>query len=441
MQFFMLRLLSVEYPTGGEQGVTLEGLENVEYWLGGFVAYVMRSMTTFSSFSWQVKFSVFLAIFSAALVAYMLIKLYFKIRRRHKIRRLEIDTYEKYKKPFRQVITCQDKLTKEEIEDICGENPDRIFKSVCEDPKIAVRVLAYAIMRVRLELIRRYEHDDSDDGEPVDHEILYLPNIATLCGMFRVRTMYENNLEKRRDVLKTLQDMLTLTLPLTEGYLAIYTGHPNKDIKYMARMCHVFCTHAEPYKYLTEDLKGNQPLWYPMMLHRLLGWLQQTGHPMPKFHLLASETPNAESAAFLIKEIGFWGSDEDKQKVREFLSSPHPKCVEAALQVIGVRGNATAEAAIQETYFNQPEPLRRKCLLALRRINSGCSTDFFVRAFEETSSLETRTCALESLLTYGEDGMRRFIELSRKYDSDESLSDLIYGVQSIELAKQSGYIW
>lgn len=439
MQSLIHILLSADYPTG-EHGVTLEGLENVEYWLGGFIGHVIRFLTTFAAFSWQVKFSVFMALFCTAVIVYMSFKLCHDIRKRHKIRRLELDTYSRYSEAFRQVITCKNKLEEKDIVAICGMEAEEIFQSISPDPKIAVRVLASVIMQVRLELIRRYENDDEEGAEAVDHEILYLPNITILCDMFRVREMYENNLEKRRDVLKTLQDMLTLTLPLTEGYLAIYTGHGNKDIKYMSRMCYVFCTQAEPYKYMAEDLKGNQPLWYPMMLHRLLGWLKQTNHPMPKFHLLASETNNPESAAFLIKEISFWGSQEDKQRVKEFLSSPHYRCVEAALQVIGTRGNVEAETAIQETYSTQPEFIRRKCLKALSRINSGRSTEFFVRAFEESSSLETRTYALECLLTYGEVGMRRFIELSRKYESDESLSNLIYGVQSIELTKQSGYI-
>lgn len=429
--------LSTQYPTGAD-GVVLHGLDNLEFWLGGFVSWVTRRLTMFAEFSWQVKFSVFLTIFCAIMVLYMLIHLFFDIRSRHKLRRIELDTYARYNKPFRQVLTSRKHLKQEEIEKICGETAEEIFRNVSSDPMIAVRVLASVIMQVRLEMMKRF--DTAEDEEPTDSEILYLPNISVLCGMLRVREMYENNLEKRRDVLKTLQDMLTLTLPLTEGYLALYTSHDNKDIKYMSRMCYVFCTQAEPYKYMTEDLKSNQPLWYPMMLHRLLGWLKQTNHLMPKFHLLASETQNAEAAAFLIKEIGFWGNDDEKEKVKDFLYSSNYKCVEAALQVLGVKGNTEAESLITQIYDNQPEFIRRECLRAISRIDSGESADFFVRAFEESSSLETRTYALECLYSYGSTGMRRFIELSREYESNPELSNLIYSVMSIELAMQSGYI-
>lgn len=432
--------LSVQYPDG-ENGVTLDGLGNVEYWMGGLFGMITRKTAEYASFSWQVKFSVGTVILGTIMVVYMLYRLFRSIRRRNVMRRIEIDTYNRFSKPFREVMENRTKLTQEEIEEICQMKAE----DICNYPhksneKIAIRVLASVIMQVRLEMIKRYVADDQSTGTPKGKEILYLPNIATLCNMTRVTELYETNLEKRRDVIKTLQDLLTLTLPVTEGYFARYTGHDNKDIKYMARMCHVFCTKAEPYKFMVEDLKGSQPLWYPMMLHRLLGWLKQTNHPMPKFVLMASETENANSAAFLIKEIGFWGSDEEKKAVIRFLNSPVNKCVEAALEVIGVKGNTEVEDAIKASYSSHPEVIRRMCLKALSRICSGESTDFFVKAFEETSSLETKTCALECLFTYGRSGLRRFIELSDKYEDNESLSELINEVESVQLAKQAGFV-
>lgn len=401
---------------------------------------IVRSLTEFSGYSWQVKFSICVCVLCALVVVYMLGSLLFDIWKRHKMRRIEIDTYNRLSQPFREVMSCRDMLSVNDIERICGMSVDEILKFPHKtNERIAIKVLASVIMRVRLEMIQKYSTDDPFAGPHPDDEILFLPNIPTLCSITGAKAMYERNLEKRHDVIKTLQDLLTLTLPVTEGYLARYTGHANKDIKYMARMCYVICTKAEPYKYMEEDLKGSQPLWYPMMLHRLLGWLKQTNHPMPKFALMAAETKNEDSAAFLIKEIGFWGSDEDKKAVADLLrSSSSRKIVEAALDVLGVKGNVAAEADIKDVYGRQSEPLRRSCLRAISRIDSGESVDFFVDAFEETSSLETKTCALECLYTYGRAGMDRFIKLCGKYDSNESISELFYEVESIQIAKQAG---
>lgn len=430
-------LLSANYPDG-DKGVTLDGISNVEYWLGGLVGWILRWIAKYSSFSWQVKFSVCMVAIGIIVVLYMLYSLFRDIRKRHMMRRIEIDTYNRFCQPFREVMECRETLKEEDIERICDMTKEKIIRFPHSKESIAIPVLASVIMRVRLEMIKKYDRGESSAEQDADTEIFYLPNISTLCGMTGVTALYEMNLEKRRDVVKTLQDLLTLTLPVTEGYLARYTGHGNKDIKYMARMCYVICTKAEPYKYMEEDLKGSQPLWYPMMLHRLLGWLKQTGHPMPKFALMAAETKNEESAAFLIKEIGFWGSDEDKKSLVEFLHSSSHRCVEATLDVLGVKGNVEAEAHIMDVYGNQTEQLRRACLRAVSRIQSGQGTDFFTGAFEESSSLETKACALECLYTYGRSGMMRFIELSNKYESDESLSELIYEVSSVQIAKQAG---
>lgn len=446
MVAFITFWLSSHYPDG-QNGVKLEGLDNIEYMLGGLVNFVTRRLTEFMSLSWQVKFSVSLVVGGTILVVYMLCRLYGTIRKRHTLRRIELDTYARFHQQFREILNCRELLTETEINDWCGIdveseiNQDGEWEIRHENGSLVpVSVMSKVVVQVRLEMMTRRDFNDFSSCISQNDEILYLPNIATLCKVTGVKGLYEARLEKRRDVLRTLQDLLTLTLPVTEGYLARYTGHSNKDIKYMARMCHVFCTKAEPYRYMEEDLKGSQPLWYPMMLHRLLGWLKQTNQSMPKFVLMANETKNDDSAAFLIKEIGFWGEEDDKKSVFSFLDSQKRKCVEAALDVLGVKGNTDAELVIKKSYNHQPEYIRRECLKAIRRIESGESADFFVNAFEETSSLETKACALECLYTYGKAGLGKFIEISDKYAKNESMSDLIHEVESIQIAKQAGLV-
>lgn len=442
MNTLLTILLSSHYPEG-EKGFALDWLSGMEYMLGGFVGWCTRRLAEYSSFSWQVKLSVGMVVLGIFLVIYMLIHLYTDIRKGHIRRRMELDAYARYHKAFREIMENRDILTEEEINSICGVeklNDNGEWIPQIYGKEINVNILAGTVLQVRLEMMGRCDFEDMSTHVTGNEETLYLPNIATLCKVTGVTRLYETKLEKRVDVIKTLQDLLTLTLPVTEGYLARYTGHGNKDIKYMARMCHVFCTKSEPYKYMEEDLKGSQPLWYPMMLHRLLGWLKQTDHPMPKFTLMAAESKNADSAAFLIKEISYWGDETEKKEVMTFLNSPVHKCVEAALKVLGVKGNTEAEAAIKDSYANQTEAIRRESLRAICNIGSGECADFFAKAFRETSSLETKTCALECLLMYGRIGMQKFVELSYEYEHNESLSKLIHEVESIQMAKQAGFV-
>lgn len=434
MHNILTSLLTATYPEG-QKGVELDGIKRLEFVLGGTFGKISSMLAEYDSFSWQVKFSVGIVVLGTIAVGVMLICQYFRIRRGHKMHRSERDYYERFGDAFRYILESRELLSEAEINNICEmTDKDKGWN------KLSAYILARVITQIRLEMMPKCDYDDAGKSTPQEKELLYLPNISMLCKVTGVTALYEEQLEKRRDVISTLQDLLTLTLPVTEGYLARYTTHRNKDIKYMARMCHVFCTKAEPYKYIGEDLKSSQPLWYPMMLHRLFGWLKQTNHQMPKFALMATETKNIDSAAFLIKEIGFWGDENEKARVNDFLQSPIHKCVEAALEVIGVKGNFGAEGAIMEAYANQPEHIRRECLRAIGRIASGENADFFVKAFEETSSMETRTCALECLYAYGRSGLQRFIDLSNKYAGNESMSDLIHELESIELAKQTGYI-
>ena len=112
--------------------------------------------------------------------------------------------------------------------------------------------------------------------------------------------------------------VVNLNIRINEGELAIYLNHHNSNIRLMARLANIICTENEPYKYLEEDLNQRMLPWRPMLTHRLFGWLQECGRPMPSFIVLAESLENEQASAFLIEEVAYWGNDTEKDELAKF---------------------------------------------------------------------------------------------------------------------------
>lgn len=399
------------YPDGNT--VEYSGLDALEYYYG-FVAYWGEAVVSaFRDYSWQVQVS-FSVIFACVVIMLCLAyKFSRNIRRTRAMERKMQEATKKYRKAFYEVLIRPDEPSVEEFEEICGERLDNIAE-------FSPVVYSAIISSLRLEL----------------SEITSLPNINYLCRLTGVTQFYEQNLIEKHDVLSTLQNIVNMSLRVSEGLLAIYINHHVTNIRHMARMAFIICTETEPYRYLEEDLQEPQALWRPMMLHRLFGWLRDTDRQMPQFLVLASVMKDENTAAFLIEEIAYWGSENEKATIHTFFLSPMMKCRQSALRAVALLGDETQEDAIIESYEHQPDDLRRECLMAISSIGSGRHTQFFVDAFWSTSSKQVRECALTCLYEYGAEGRRQF-EMMRKELADDAMSiNLLDQIDSMSILKQ-----
>lgn len=384
------------YPDGNT--VNFTGIDAFDYYYG-FVSYWGDSIVAwFRDYSWQVQVS-----FSVILICIvtMIIIAYRFYRNMKKTRAFEEELAEasgKYREAFYNILISPEEPSVEEVEAMCGGEMEQLndYSPV---------IYATIISTLRLEL----------------NEITYLPNMNYLCRLTGVTTFYEQNLINKQDVLCTLQNIVNMSLRVSEGLLAVYINHHNNNIRQMARVAYIICTETEPYRYLEEDLQEQQALWRPMMMHRLFGWLKATERQMPQFLVLASIMKDDATAAFLIEEIAYWGSDKEKAAVKDFFLSPMYKCRKSALRVVAQLCDETQEDAIIASYEHQPDRLRCECLKAIQAINSGQHTEFFVEAFYGTSSKMIRECALTCLYNYGTEGRRRF-EMMRTEVADDPLT-------------------
>lgn len=399
------------YPDGDT--VKYHGSDAFDYYWG-VVSYFWESkLAVFTSFPWQVQTAFGLTVF-CIVIMFIVASRFFKHKKQLQQFQDELDyVNENLREHFYAVLTSADDYSVPMIEEEC--------QMTMEDmAKLTPEVLAMVITELRLEL----------------SELTFLPNLDVLCEATGVKSYYESNLTHRRDVLTTLQNLVTMTLRVSEGHLATYINHHNSNIRHMARMCYIICTKAEPYRYLEEDLQEKQALWRPMMLHRLFGWLRDTERQMPQFLVLASVMKDDDTAAFLIEEIAYWGNDSEKESISTFFLSPMFKCREAALKAVTFLHDERHEQSIIDSYPNQPEYLRRECLRAIQSIGSGKYLEFFVDSYYNTSSQETRECALTCLYSYGAEGRRRFETMRNDIASDEQGLTLLDQIDSLAVLQQ-----
>lgn len=399
------------YPDGST--VRYTGIDAFDYYYG-FVSFWFESVVAmFRDYSWQVQVSFSVIMACIVTMIYLAIRFVKNIRRTRSFEKELAEATQQYRQTFYEVLIRPDEPTIEEIEKLCGKD----IETMREYSPV---VFSTIISTIRLEL----------------SEISSLPNINFLCRLTGVTHYYEQNLINKRDILSTLQNIVNMSLRVSEGLLAIYINHHIANIRHMARMAYIICTETEPYRYLEEDLQEPQALWRPMMLHRLFGWLKDTERQMPQFLVLASVMKDDTTAAFLIEEVAYWGSEKEKSRIHEFFLSPMFKCRKSALRAVALLNDEKQEDAIISSYEHQPDDLRRECLLAISAINSGLHTQFFVDAFHNTSSKEVRECALTCLYNYGNEGRRRF-EMMRSEVSDDPLAiQLMNQIDSMAVISQ-----
>lgn len=331
--------------------------------------------------------------------------------RHQRRKKKEKEIYEYYSDKFHLILGSAETLTHEEILEMLGQTEDDIRKN---DTYYYANILEEARMAM--------------------YEIVCLPNMQTLATSLGVVDRFTFQLLKHKDVFRTLQMLLMLQITVNEGLLANFVNHTNREIRMMARLNYITCSRNIPYRYLITELNEEQSLYRPMILNYVFGWMMFQERLMPNFLNLADRVTNEDSAAFLVREVAYWGKENEKEEVKNYFLDERLKVRSAAIEVVAMLGDVNAEEKLVESYFMQPEHIRQEVLRALLSLNSGRQTEFFKKAYEISSSRETHVVALQCLYQYGNSG-RRLFEIMRS-QADEETRKLIDQVDSAVLLEQ-----
>ncbi|MBO4454509.1 MAG: hypothetical protein J5761_05585 [Paludibacteraceae bacterium] len=340
-------------------------------------------------FPWEVQLSFGLI----ALSVLTILVLFILFSRKAMMRQKREEEYKKckqrYESAFREILQNQKKLSQEEMEYICHHDRSQLHQT---DSLLLARLL------VKLKMEQTHK--------------LYIPNMQRLCRLTGVKDALETNLLKHRDVERTLQILMYLPCRVSEGSLAVYLENKDPRIRELARAYFGFCSKAEPFAMVTRDVNEPFNLWYPTIFHRLCGWHVAKGHPMPHFASLISQSTNEDKKALFISEVPYWGTEDEKRGLREFLNSSSKKCCSAAIRALALIGDPEAEDELVRNYNELFPAAKRETLRAIANINTGRQVEFFREAYLHSTSQKTRAVALSCLFRYGPEGRKVFDELA-----------------------------
>lgn len=365
----------------------------------------------YDGYSWQVRVSYGLIVFSILLMIVLFFMFTYRVNKRKRREKKFKKISDKFREPFLNVLTESDPLMPSQIEEMC--DCTRAEFTRYDAPQL-VRLL----VKLREEL----------------QEVIYIPNLNALCGVCGAQDFLENNLLNNRRVFETVQTLTTLNLRISEGRLANYVNHRNPNIRQMSRMSYMICTDMEPYRYLVEDLNEPMAAWRSMALHQLFGWLQACEKRMPNFITLVNRVNNPKVAAFIIQEIAYWGTDDERSKLDMFYMDERYDCRSAAFKAVAMMKDESQEQNLIDTYNSQPEPLRREILGAVYSIRSGKQMQFFSDVYHTSPSKETRELALTYLYDYSNESRRLFEHL--RFENEKENRLLIDQIDSLNLLNQ-----
>ena len=384
--------------------VEYSGLELIKY-------YLNLLENNFSGYPWQIVTSYTIAMTCIIMLVVLFMLFLFRVWRHQRRKKKEKEIYEYYSDKFHLILGSAETLTHEEILEMLGQTEDDIRKN---DTYYYANILEEARMAL--------------------YEIVCLPNMQTLATSLGVVDRFTFQLLKHKDVFRTLQMLLMLQITVNEGLLANFVNHTNREIRMMARLNYITCSRNIPYRYLITELNEEQSLYRPMILNYVFGWMMFQERLMPNFLNLADRVTNEDSAAFLVREVAYWGKENEKEEVKNYFLDERLKVRSAAIEVVAMLGDVNAEEKLVESYFMQPEHIRQEVLRALLSLNSGRQTEIFKKAYEISSSRETHVVALLCLYQYVNSG-RRLFEIMRS-QADEETRKLIDQVDSAVLLEQ-----
>lgn len=372
-----------------------------------YVRYLVNAYV--QQFPWQVKISFILIGWSTVTIVALFVMLMHKGYKRTRAEKRYKQCCRKFEAPFRTILNDTDKLPQEVMEYICHADMSQMRQT--DAPS-----LTRLIVSLRMEMSRQ----------------VYVPNLQRLCRMCGVQAYLENNLVKHHDVERTLQILITLPVRVDEGVLAAYTENKDRRIRELSRAYFGFCSKTEPFSMVTKDVNEPFNLWYPTLFHRLCEWHNAKGHPLPHFSSLINQSHNEAKKALFISEVPYWGTEEEKRSLRQFLTSTSKLCCSAAIHALSLIGDAESEAELIKNYGGLFPQAKRETLRAVAKINTGKQVEFFRQAYLHSTSHKTRAVALSCLFHYSEEGRRVFNELSRSGLDDNKFFEQIVSTEGEE---------
>lgn len=249
-------------------------------------------------------------------------------------------------------------------------------------------------------------------------------NIIAAARVFGLQSFLENTMTfgTAKERIKSLRCAQFLMLDLPESILVRLLDSRNHTMRKEVRMYYLWLSDYSPFRFFNDPkIDYEYRPWDALEVHHLLRARRRAGKEIPSLLPVVNECPNEQMKACLIREVAYWGSDEEVKSIERFLASPVSLFRLAAIQCMGIARCREAEDKLQAVYPMQSESLRVATCEAVTRIGSGKAVPFFVKCFESCEVQQTKFSILRCLMGYNSQGRREFERLEQKADKKDEV--------------------
>lgn len=263
-------------------------------------------------------------------------------------------------------------------------------------------------------------------------------NLSSLVKLFGLDSFIDRELAYtiNTDHVKALQMAQFLIIKVPESSLVRLLNSKDVNTRKETRMYYMMIDDFNPFRFFEEgNVDYEYRKWDDLEIHHLLLSRKHMGKPIPSLLSLILQTEDVELKSCLIREVAFWGSQKDVQRMEKYITGKELAFRQAAVECIGISKNKHCEKDLVTSYTIQPENLRKEIIKTIYLIRSGEQAEFFVSAYKQTVVQSTRYVALYFMYLYNVESRMLFNQLEQEVK--ESEKQLFAQVRAyIELAKR-----
>lgn len=210
--------------------------------------------------------------------------------------------------------------------------------------------------------------------------------------------------------LQMIQAVRLTNMQLPNGLVTRLVNDKDDELRKASRLYYMCTSVDDPYVFFEEENKLGVLFsqWDMMELHEIFRKVREGGRPTPLFVPILQRVENPSIKAFMMKEIAYWGTDQEMRYLMDFFEAPNFIYRQAAFVSMGIRKFSEAEKAMEKVFYKQTEAVRRTILNSILSINSGRSVTFFRDTYKSGVSQFTKRTALRCLYLYGARGRSMF---------------------------------
>lgn len=248
-------------------------------------------------------------------------------------------------------------------------------------------------------------------------------NLNVAARLFGLTTYFENGLAfgLGENKVKLLQQAQYLQIPIAESILVRLLDHRDRELRKSVRNYYLGVSDDDPLRFIESDVNHDYRPWDALELHEQLRRRNEAKKSIPSLKPYIQTLTDVGLKACLIREVGYWGNEDDVGAMTAYFTDEKAEIREAAFDCMATRHYVKAESRLVAVYEEQTERLRRAIIRTLTTLATGTSADFMVEAYQHTASRRTKMCILESLWDYGAAGRAAFYSLRTRAPQEEAL--------------------